>query len=40
MGERYGSRCIKPPLTYGDVSRPKSMAVDWANDVQSLTNLR
>lgn len=35
--QSYGSRCVKPPLIYGDVSRPKPMTVDWARYAQSLT---
>ena len=34
--QSYGSRCVKPPLIYGDVSRPKAMTVDWAVFAQSL----
>lgn len=33
----YGSRCVKPPVIYGDVSRPKPMTVDWSTYAQSLT---
>ncbi|ABX50923.1 5-methyltetrahydropteroyltriglutamate--homocysteine methyltransferase [Shewanella baltica OS625] len=36
--QSYGSRCVKPPLIYGDVSRPKAMTVDWAKFAQSLTD--
>jgi 5-methyltetrahydropteroyltriglutamate--homocysteine methyltransferase len=36
--QSYGSRCVKPPLIYGDVSRPKPMTVDWSVFAQSLTN--
>uniref|UniRef100_E6XMS7 5-methyltetrahydropteroyltriglutamate--homocysteine methyltransferase n=1 Tax=Shewanella putrefaciens (strain 200) TaxID=399804 RepID=E6XMS7_SHEP2 len=36
--QSYGSRCVKPPLIYGDVSRPKAMTVDWAEFAQSLTD--
>jgi 5-methyltetrahydropteroyltriglutamate--homocysteine methyltransferase len=36
--QSYGSRCVKPPLIYGDVSRPKPMTVDWAIYAQSLTD--
>ncbi len=35
--QSYGSRCVKPPLIYGDVSRPKPMTVDWSVYSQSLT---
>ncbi|MGI2184244.1 5-methyltetrahydropteroyltriglutamate--homocysteine S-methyltransferase [Shewanella oncorhynchi] len=36
--QSYGSRCVKPPLIYGDVSRPKAMTIDWAEFAQSLTD--
>ncbi|WP_457564570.1 5-methyltetrahydropteroyltriglutamate--homocysteine S-methyltransferase [Caminibacter sp.] len=35
--QSYGSRCVKPPLIYGDVSRPKDMTVEWITYAQSLT---
>lgn len=35
--QSYGSRCVKPPIIYGDVSRPEKMTVDWALYAQSLT---
>jgi 5-methyltetrahydropteroyltriglutamate--homocysteine methyltransferase len=35
--QSYGSRCVKPPVIYGDVSRPQSMTVDWTKYAQSLT---
>ena len=35
--QSYGSRCVKPPAIYGDVSRPKAMTVDTAKFAQSLT---
>ncbi|NPA11710.1 MAG: 5-methyltetrahydropteroyltriglutamate--homocysteine S-methyltransferase [Epsilonproteobacteria bacterium] len=35
--QSYGSRCVKPPLIYGDVSRPKDMTVEWIRYAQSLT---
>ena len=35
--QSYGSRCVKPPLLYGDVSRPKPMTVEWSVFAQSLT---
>lgn len=34
--QSYDSRCVKPPLIYGDVSRPKAMTVDRAEFAQSL----
>jgi 5-methyltetrahydropteroyltriglutamate--homocysteine methyltransferase len=36
--QSYGSRCVKPPVLYGDVSRPAPMAVGWARFAQSLTS--
>lgn len=36
--QSYGSRCVKPPVIYGDVSRPKPMTVKWAEFAQSLTS--
>lgn len=35
--QSYGSRCVKPPVIYGDVSRPAPMTVKWAEFAQSLT---
>jgi 5-methyltetrahydropteroyltriglutamate--homocysteine methyltransferase len=35
--QSYGSRCVKPPVIYGDVSRPKAMTVEWTTFAQSLT---
>jgi 5-methyltetrahydropteroyltriglutamate--homocysteine methyltransferase len=35
--QSYGSRCVKPPIIYGDVSRPKPITVYWAQYAQSLT---
>jgi len=35
--QSYGSRCVKPPVIYGDVSRPKAMTVEWSRYAQSLT---
>ncbi|WP_418264100.1 5-methyltetrahydropteroyltriglutamate--homocysteine S-methyltransferase [Flavobacterium faecale] len=35
--QSYGSRCVKPPVIYGDVSRPAPMTVKWAEYAQSLT---
>ncbi|WP_036602653.1 5-methyltetrahydropteroyltriglutamate--homocysteine S-methyltransferase [Olivibacter sitiensis] len=37
--QSYGSRCVKPPVLYGDVSRPKDMTVFWTAFAQSLTKL-
>ncbi|XP_031401342.1 5-methyltetrahydropteroyltriglutamate--homocysteine methyltransferase [Punica granatum] len=36
--QSYGSRCVKPPIIYGDVSRPKAMTVFWSSMAQSMTN--
>jgi 5-methyltetrahydropteroyltriglutamate--homocysteine methyltransferase len=36
--QSYGTRCVKPPLIYGDVSRPEPMTVDWITYAQSLTS--
>ncbi|MBN6040711.1 5-methyltetrahydropteroyltriglutamate--homocysteine S-methyltransferase [Amycolatopsis sp. 195334CR] len=35
--QSYGSRCVRPPILFGDVSRPAPMTVDWASYAQSLT---
>ncbi|WP_128548413.1 5-methyltetrahydropteroyltriglutamate--homocysteine S-methyltransferase [Larkinella soli] len=35
--QSYGSRCVKPPLIFGDVARPEPMTVRWAEFAQSLT---
>lgn len=35
--QSYGSRCVKPPIIYGDVSRPEAMTVEWIRYAQSLT---
>lgn len=36
--QSYGSRCVKPPILFGDVSRPKPMTTDWSVFAQSLTD--
>ena len=36
--QSYGTRCVKPPIVWGDISRNKSMTVDWSVYAQSLTN--
>lgn len=36
--QSYGSRCVRPPIIYGDVARPKPMTVDWWRYAQSLTD--
>jgi len=35
--QSYGSRCVKPPVIYGDVARPAAMTVAWTVYAQSLT---
>ena len=35
--QSYGSRCVKPPIIVGDISRPQPMTVEWARYAQSLT---
>lgn len=37
--QSYGSRCVKPPVLFGDVSRPKDMTVYWTSYAQSITRL-
>ena len=36
--QSYGSRCVKPPIIYGDVKRTKPMTLEWSVYAQSLTN--
>ena len=36
--QSYGSRCVKPPIVYGDVQRPGPITVRWAAYAQSLTD--
>jgi 5-methyltetrahydropteroyltriglutamate--homocysteine methyltransferase len=36
--QSYGSRCVKPPVIYGDVSRPKDMTVRWSGFAQANTD--
>ena len=36
--QSYGSRCVKPPVIIGDVSRPQAITVEWAKYAQSLTD--
>jgi len=36
--QSYGSRCVKPPIIYGDVSRPKDMTVHWSSFAQANTD--
>jgi 5-methyltetrahydropteroyltriglutamate--homocysteine methyltransferase len=36
--QSYGSRCVKPPVIYGDVFRPAPMTVEWIRYAQGLTD--
>lgn len=36
--QSYGSRCVKPPILYGDIYRPEAMTVNWISYAQSLTH--
>ena len=36
--QSYGSRCVKPPILFGDIRRPRAMTVDWIRYAQSLTD--
>lgn len=36
--QSYGSRCVKPPILFGDILRPAAMTVDWIRFAQSLTD--
>lgn len=35
--QSYGSRCVKPPILYGDISRPDAMTTEWIKYAQALT---
>jgi 5-methyltetrahydropteroyltriglutamate--homocysteine methyltransferase len=35
--QSYGSRCVKPPILFGDITRPRAMTVGWATYAQSQT---
>ena len=35
--QSYGSRCVKPPILFGDITRPRAMTVEWTRYAQSLT---
>ncbi|MDO7173666.1 5-methyltetrahydropteroyltriglutamate--homocysteine S-methyltransferase [Mariniflexile sp. AS56] len=37
--QSYGSRCVKPPILFGDVSRENPMTLAWSTYAQSLTNI-
>ncbi len=36
--QSYGSRCVKPPILYGDICRTQPMTIDWISYAQSLTS--
>mgnify|MGYP003650350061 CR=1 FL=1 len=36
--QSYGSRCVKPPILFGDISRPHPMTLEWTTYAQSLTD--
>ncbi|HEY3684939.1 MAG TPA: 5-methyltetrahydropteroyltriglutamate--homocysteine S-methyltransferase [Streptosporangiaceae bacterium] len=36
--QSYGTRCVRPPILYGDVSRPEPMTVGWTTYAQSRTS--
>jgi len=36
--QSYGSRCVKPPILFGDIERPRAMTVAWSQYAQSLTD--
>lgn len=36
--QSYGTRCVRPPIVVGDISRPKAMTVEWTRYAQSLTD--
>ena len=36
--QSYGSRCVKPPILFGDISRPRPMTVEWIRYAASLTD--
>ena len=36
--QSYGSRCVKPPILFGDISRPRAMTVEWSAYAQALTD--
>jgi 5-methyltetrahydropteroyltriglutamate--homocysteine methyltransferase len=36
--QSYGSRCVKPPVIFGDVARARPMTVEWSKYAQSLTD--
>jgi len=36
--QSYGSRCVKPPILFGDIRRPKPMTIEWISYAASLTD--
>ncbi len=36
--QSYGSRCVKPPIIFGDITRPEPMTVAWISYAKSLTS--
>ncbi|MGY3803902.1 5-methyltetrahydropteroyltriglutamate--homocysteine S-methyltransferase [Pigmentibacter ruber] len=36
--QSFGSRCVKPPIIYGDVARKSALTVEWTTYAQSITN--
>ncbi len=36
--QSYGSRCVKPPIIFGDISRKQAMTLEWISYAQSLTS--
>jgi len=36
--QSYGSRCVRPPVLFGDISRPSRMTLEWVGYAQSLTS--
>ncbi len=36
--QSYGSRCVKPPILFGNISRPRAITVNWSRYAQSLTD--
>ena len=36
--QSYGSRCVKPPILYGDIRRPRNITLEWIGFAQSLTS--
>ncbi|MFI6867213.1 5-methyltetrahydropteroyltriglutamate--homocysteine S-methyltransferase [Nocardia sp. NPDC050406] len=36
--QSYGTRCVRPPILYGDVARPEPMTIEWIEYAQSLTD--